>query len=402
MTVPSTYPGVRPSRRPAIRLPAVESALRRVRSVDLMRGLVMVIMALDHVRDYFSQSHFDPTDLAQTTVPLFATRWITHLCAPVFILLAGMSAWMAGRRRTRAELSYLLVTRGLWLILLEVTVVSFAWYFNFRFEHGASLQVIWAIGVSMIVLAGLVWLPRWAISLIAIGLVAGHNLLDPLDAQFGGSLLWSMLHLPHEFAGLHLLLRYPVLPWIGVMAAGYALGPVIERPETERNRTLIVLGLGAIAAFVFLRSAGVYGDPSPWVRYPDPVTTVLSFLKVTKYPPSLEYLLITLGPALIGLVFLERLGGRVAEWLETFGKAPFFYYILHLYLVHSLGILAGIATGFGAAAIAHLSRDLPSAYGFSLPVVYLVWAGVVIALYRPTRWFGDMKAKRKEWWWAYL
>jgi uncharacterized membrane protein len=373
-----------------------------VRSIDLMRGLVMIIMALDHVRDYFSQSHFDPTDLAKTTVPLFATRWVTHFCAPIFILLAGISAWMAGRRRTRAELSYLLLTRGLWLVLLEATVVGFGWYFNFQFEHGVPLQVIWAIGISMIALAGLVWLPREAIALIGIALIAGHNLLDPLDAQFAGQPLWSLLHAQHEFPDLHLLVRYPVLPWIGVMAAGYALGPVIERPETERNRTLIVLGLGAIATFIFLRAAGVYGDPSPWVRYSDQVTTVLSFFNVTKYPPSLEYLLVTLGPALIGLVLLERLSGRVAEWVETFGKAPFFYYIVHLYLIHSLGILAGLATGFGAAAIAHRSGDLPSAYGFSLPVVYLVWAGVVIALYRPTRWFGRMKAKRKEWWWAYL
>jgi uncharacterized membrane protein len=402
MTTPSTFPGVRPSRRPAIRFPAAETVFKRVQSVDLLRGLVMVIMALDHVRDYFSRSHFDPSDLTQTTAALFATRWITHYCAPVFILLAGVSAWMAGRRRTRAELSFLLLTRGLWLILLEVTVVSFGWYFNFRFEHGASLQVIWAIGISMIVLAGLVWLPRGAISLIAIGLIAGHNLLDPLDAQFAGSPLWSMLHAPHELTGLHLLLRYPVLPWIGVMAAGFALGPVLERPQAERNRALIVLGLGAIAAFIFLRAVGVYGDPSPWVRYDDPVTTVLSFFKVTKYPPSLEYLLMTLGPALIVLVLLERLSGRVAEWLETFGTAPFFYYIVHLYLIHGLAILTGMATGFGAAAIAHLSRDLPAEYGFSLPVVYLIWAGVLITLYRPTKWFGAMKAKRKEWWWAYL
>lgn len=401
MTVPSTFPGVRPSSRPAIKFPS-ETVIKRVQSVDLLRGLVMIIMALDHVRDYFSQSHFDPTDLTQTTVALFATRWITHYCAPIFILLAGMSAWMAGRRRTRAELSRLLLTRGLWLILLEVTVVAFGWYFNFRFEHGAPLQVIWAIGVSMIVLAGLVWLPREAIAPIAIALIAGHNLLDPLDAQFAGQPLWSLLHAPHEFADLHLLVRYPVLPWIGVMAAGYTLGPVLERPQSQRNHTLVSLGLGAIAAFVVLRIAGVYGDPSPWARFDDPGTTLLSFFRVTKYPPSLEYLLMTLGPGFIALVLLERLKGTLGRWLETFGKAPFFYYIVHLYLIHGLAVLAGMATGFGAAAIAHRSGDLPSAYGFSLPVVYLVWLGVVIALYRPTRWFGEMKAKRKEWWWAYL
>lgn len=402
MTAPSTFPGVRPGWRPTVRLPAAGAAFKRVQSVDLLRGLVMVIMALDHVRDYFSRSHFDPSDLSQTTVGLFATRWITHYCAPIFILLAGVSAWMAGRRRTPAELSRLLLTRGLWLVLLELTVVNFAWFFNLRFTGGMGLQVIWAIGLSMIVMAGLVRLPRQTIGLIAIVLMAGHNLLDPLDPQFTGNFLWAILHAPQVFPELNLLVRYPVLPWIGVMAAGYALGPLLERPVHQRNRALLQLGFAAIAGFVFLRALGVYGDPSPWVRYDDPVTTVLSFFRVTKYPPSLEYLLMTLGPAMIGLVVLERIKGPVFDWLEAFGKAPFFYYLAHLYLIHTLTILAGMASGYGFSQMADSYRYLPNDYGFSLPVVYLVWFSVLVILYRPTRWFGEMKAKRREWWWAYL
>lgn len=402
MTAPSTFPGVRPGWRPTVRLPTTETANQRVQSVDLLRGLVMVIMAIDHVRDYFTQSRFDPTDLTQTTVPLFATRWITHYCAPIFIFLAGVSAWMAGRRRTPAELSHLLLTRGLWLIMLEVTVVNFAWYFNLSFPGGIGLQVIWAIGLSMVAMAGLVRLSRGTIGLIAFGFMAGHNLLDPLDASLGGNFFWAVLHAPNAFPELNLVVRYPVLPWIGVMAAGYVLGPLLERPAAARNRALLQLGFAALAAFVLLRTLGIYGDPSPWVKSENPVTTALSFFNVTKYPPSLEYILMTLGPALIGLVLLERIRGPLGVWLAAFGRAPFFYYIAHLYLIHSLALLAGVATGFGLSQMATSYRFMPQGYGFSLPVVYLVWLVVLVLLYRPTKWFGDMKAKRKEWWWAYL
>ena len=402
MAFPTTFPGVRPSRRPSVRIPREPAVRPRVQSVDLMRGLVMVVMALDHVRDYFTRSHFDPADLAQTTVPLFLTRWVTHFCAPAFILLAGTSAWMAGRRRTPEALTTLLLTRGLWLIVLEFTVVNFAWYFNLEYEAGFFAQVIWAIGVAMVALSFLVRLPRVVVASIAVALIAGHNLLDGYDAALRIHPLWSILHVRQLIPELHFKSSYPVLPWIGVMAAGYLLGGVLERPRPERDRTLIAMGLGAIASFVVLRTLGIYGDPSPWTPNENPVLTALSFLNTTKYPPSLEYLLMTLGPVLIGLVYLERLQGKAAEWLATFGRAPLFYYVAHLYLIHTLAVLAGVLSGFAPEAMRRFYVNFPAEYGFSLPVVYLVWIGIVVVLYAPTRWFGVLRERGQSKIWAYL
>lgn len=388
--------------KPSLPAAAASSARERVQAVDLLRGLVMVLMALDHVRDYFSLVRFDPTDLTRTTVPLFFTRWITHFCAPVFILLAGASAWMAGRRRSPGELSRWLFSRGLWLILLELTVVNFAWYFNLRFEFGFRLQVIWAIGVAMVALSVLVLLPRAAILAVAVVLIGGNDLLDRFDPSGTSALWWALLHKQQSFPALHLGVTYPVLSLIGVMAAGYVLGPVLERPREARNRTLVSLGLGLTAGFVVLRWLGIYGDPAPWTAQQNPVMTALSFLNTTKYPASLQYLSMTLGPALLALPLLERLRGQGAEWLATFGRAPLFYYVTHLYLIHLLVLAGGVLTGFGVGQVATLYRGLPLGYGFSLPVVYLIWIGVVVTLYRPTRWFGRMRQQGRQWWWSYL
>src|SRR5262245_934631 len=252
----------------------------------MLRGLVMVVMALDHVRDYFTSARFDPTDLNLTTPALFLTRWVTHFCAPTFVLLAGTSAWLASRRRSRSELAGFLLKRGVWLILLEFTVVSCGWYLNFRWELGLRAQVIWAIGVSMIALAGLVYLPRATILAIAVAIVAGHNLLDGITPLYAGGLetLWRVLHVQGQLPAIPAFVTYPLLPWIGVMALGYLLGPVLDLPAEERRRSLTRLGLGMIAGFLVLRMLNVYGDPAPWTPQRNGLMTLLSFINVTKYP----------------------------------------------------------------------------------------------------------------------
>jgi len=370
--------------------------------VDLLRGLVMVIMVLDHVRDYLTNAHFDPTDLTLTDLALFGTRWITHFCAPIFIFLAGASAWIAGTRRTRAELIRLLLTRGLWLILLEFTVISFGWYFSTRWTVGGRAQVIWAIGASMVVLAGLVHLPRPAIAGFGLVLVLGHNLLDGITPESLGALapLWHVLHVPGELGMVSL--RYPLVPWVGVMALGYIAGPVVFSRDAEASRRLVCVGVVLVFAFVELRLSNLYGDPRARLLDGDPATMLMSFLNTTKYPPSLLYLLMTLGPGLIALAVFRGAKGPLAGVLVTFGRVPFLFYVAHLYLVHSIAVALGVAQGFPTSAMLTYFRDLPKAYGFGLPVVYLVWLSVVAALYPVCRRYASHKSRSRAWWLSYL
>jgi uncharacterized membrane protein len=372
--------------------------------VDLLRGLVMVLMVLDHVRDYFTAVRFDPTDLTHTTVALFATRWITHYCAPVFVFLAGASAWMAGTRRTRGELARFLLSRGLWLILVELTVISFGWYFTTRWSYGARAQVIWAIGASMVVLAGLIRLPRSAVAAIGVALVAGHNLLDGVTPEAFGAFgpLWHALHVPGPLGILPVYVTYPVLSWIGVMALGYAAGPAVFSRQAGAPRRLAWAGALMVLGFVALRTLNGYGDPSPRLEHGSPALLAMSFVNVTKYPPSLLFVLMTLGPAMIVLAFLHRAKGPVAEVFITFGRVPFLFYVAHLYLVHSLAVLAGMAQGFPGSSIRTVYRLLPAGYGFGLPVVYAVWLGVVVALYPLCRRYAALKAGSRAWWLSYL
>jgi uncharacterized membrane protein len=371
---------IRPTISPAEPTPPVR---RRVDHVDLLRGLVMVIMVLDHVRAYFSGAHFDPTDLTRTTPALFATRWITHYCAPTFVFLAGASAWIAGTRRTRGELTRFLLSRGIWLVALELTVISLAWYLSTDWALGAIAQVIWAIGWSMVVLAGLIHLPRWAVAGIALTMVLGHNLLDGVAPERFGALapLWRVLHVSGPLGFAPILGLYPLVPWIGVMALGFLAGPVVFSPSSRDARRLAWGGAVLIVGFVVLRWVGVYGDPHPRVLHGGAAIVVMSFFNVTKYPPSLLYLLMTLGPALLALGWLRRARGPLAEVLVTFGRVPFLFYMTHLYLVHALAVGAGVLQGFPASAMRTVFRELPVGYGFGLPVVYLVWLGVVAALY---------------------
>jgi uncharacterized membrane protein len=390
-----------PTGAPATPVPA---GPRRLDHVDLLRGLVMVLMVLDHVRDYFTAVRFDPTDLTHTNLELFATRWITHYCAPVFVFLAGASAWMAGTRRTRGELARFLLSRGVWLILVEVTVVSFAWYLSTRWSYGARAQVIWAIGASMVVLAGLIHLPRPAVAAVGVALVAGHNLLDGITPETLGALapLWHLLHVPGPLGVIPVYVTYPVLSWIGVMALGYAAGPAVFSRQADAPRRLALAGALMVLGFVALRTLNGYGDPTPRLEHGSPALLAMSFVNVTKYPPSLLFVLMTLGPALIVLALLHRARGPVADVFVTFGRVPFLFYVAHLYLVHSLAVVAGIAQGFPGSAIRTVYRQLPAGYGFGLPVVYAVWLGVVVALYPVCRRYASLKARSRAWWLSYL
>jgi uncharacterized membrane protein len=396
---------------PALGFPAAQQASGRVRldSIDLLRGLVIVIMALDHARDYFSNVRFGLTGLDQVSASLFFTRWITHICAPVFVFLAGTSAFLyQARGRSRADVSHFLLTRGLWLVVLELTVVRWAWTFNLSYTSELLfVQVIWVLGISMIVLAGLIYLPMPAVAAVGIAMVLGHNLLDGITPESLGALgpLWIFLHVQAVIPlgdSQNLLVAYPLVPWIGVMAAGYAFGTLLLRPERQRRRTLLMLGGALTLAFFIIRAVNVYGDPSPWTAQETAGRTVLSFLDTTKYPPSLQFLLMTLGPAIVLLALFERLTGRVARAVTVFGRVPLFFYVLHLYLIHALALMVGVLAGFDPRQFLHLWMQLPEGWGYGLPVVYLVWVGVVLALYPACRWFAGVKARRREVWLSYL
>jgi uncharacterized membrane protein len=392
--------------RPISQAGSVVSGVRtRINSVDLLRGLVMVVMALDHTRDFFGGSGANPRDVAEPA--LFLTRWITHFCAPTFILLAGVSAYLYGTRgRSTGEVSRFLLTRGLWLVLIELTVVRLGWRFNFTLDFFA-FQVIWVLGASMVVLAALVYLPRWAIGAVGIAMIAGHNLLDGIPAQTFGSAawIWNFLHQPAliktQSGGVFPL--YSLVPWVGVMAAGYALGPVMQLEGETRRRLLIRLGAGITLGFVLLRATNLYGDPVAWAIKDGWLATMLSLVNCEKYPPSLLYLSMTLGPALMLLAVLERARGRLADWVTTFGRVPFLYYIAHIYLIHLLAVVyAMLAFGDASFLLTGFPMQKPAGYGLPLYGLYGVWLVVVVALYPLCRWLAALKQRTRAWWWSYL
>jgi uncharacterized membrane protein len=385
----------------------------RVDPIDLLRGLVMVIMALDHVRDFFGGTAISPTNLATTTVPLFLTRWVTHICAPTFFLLTGTSAYFVGRRRSRGSLARFLFTRGVWLVLLDAVFVRcFAFQFNLDY-HVTVLNVLWALGWSMVALSALVALPLRAVLGIGIVTIAAHNLLDPIRPAAFGSLapLWTVLHVQGFLVnrpGFVVLLAYPLIPWIGVTAAGFALGQVFEWPAASRVRFLWRAGLAASCVFVVLRWVNGYGDPSPWAVQPTTATTIVSFLNTTKYPPSLLFLLMTLGPALILLAAFERGVPRLFVPLRTFGRVPLFYFIGHLVAIH-LAAVAVCAVRYGAVHwmfespdLAHFPITEPPGWPLRLPGVYAIWAGIVALMYLPCRWYAAVKARSARGWLSYF
>jgi uncharacterized membrane protein len=377
------------------------SARGRIDSIDLLRGLV-VVMVLDHVRDFFTSVRFDPLDLTQTVPALIFTRWITHYCAPSFILLSGVSARLVAARKSTNELSRFLLTRGIWLVFLEVTLVTFLWMFNLRYQLGVVLQVIWAIGISMMALSLLVYLPVRIVGMFGVIMIATHNLLDGITpARFGRyATVWNLLHV--QGATYHAFVQYPVIPWIGVMAAGYWMGGIYSLPLSERRRRLIFLGTALTAGFVVLRLTNLYGDPQPWVHQRSMMFTVMSFLNTTKYPPSLCYLLMTVGPSALALAWLENVRGSVARIFVTYGRVPFFFYVLHLAAVHLLAGVVGIAKGFGAQTLGNVFLFYPPEWGFRLRVVYLVWITIVAGLYPACAWFASVKQRRSDRWLSYL
>jgi uncharacterized membrane protein len=368
----------------------------RIGSVDTLRGLVMVIMALDHTRDFFSTTGFNPREV--TDPLLFLTRWVTHFCAPTFILLAGLSAFLYGRGKSLGELSRFLLVRGLWLILIDLTLIKFGWRFELDL-YRLSAGVIFVIGASMVALSALIWLPRWAIASLALLMIAGHNLLDNVRAEDLGeaSGAWHVLHEPGLVPlgdSVTLYILYPLVPWIGVMASGYLLGPVMQLDQGKRQRILLAVGAAIAVGFLVLRITNVYGDPTPWTPQDTWLSTILSFFNCEKYPPSLLYLMMTLGTALILLALFEQVRGALASFLSTFGRVPFFYYVVHIYLIHALAV----ATAFAITGALATTPEI----NFSLTGVYIVWLMVVVLLYPICHWFSELKEKSSGWWWTYL
>jgi uncharacterized membrane protein len=380
----------------------------RIESVDVVRGAMMIVMALDHVRDYFSNPGFEPTDLSRTYVALFFTRWITHFCAPVFFLLTGTGAYLSLRKQSPAQLSRFLLTRGLWLIFLELVVVRcLGWHFNFDY-HLTLLIVLWALGWSMIVLSALVYLPASWVTAFGVVMLAGHNLLDPVQSS---NPFWSILHSPNMVwsDGQHFVFAlYPLIPWVGVTAAGYGLGQIYSWASERRQKFLLRLGVGLTGAFVVIRAINIYGDPFRWSLQKSPVFTVLSFLNTNKYPPSLLYLLMTLGPAML---FLRAVDGGVPHWLRPaliVGKVPMFYYLLHVPLIHLIAVVVCYARYgqarwmFESPSIEYFPFTRPPGWGYSLPVVYLIWICVVVALYPLCKWYAGLRQRSSNPWLSYL
>ncbi len=390
----------------------VVGARPRVESVDVVRGIIMIIMALDHVRDFFGSLAANPTDLATTTAPLFFTRWITHICAPVFFLLTGTGAYLGLRRRTRGELSRFLLTRGLWLIVLELVVVRFVMQFNFDYRV-TVLTVLWALGWSMVLLSALVYLPTAVVTTIGVVMIATHNLLDPITAASLGALgpLWSILHAPgFILSGPDRVVfeAYPLIPWVGVAAAGYGLGAIYAWDAERRRAFLLRIGLGLTAAFVMLRAMNIYGDPVPWSEQKSPLFTVLSFLNTNKYPPSFLFLLMTSGPALLLLRWVDARTPTFLTPARIIGKVPLFYFIGHFLVIHLLAVVVCYVR-YGDASFMFESPNLgqfpitqPPGWPSSLPIVYLIWIGVVVAMYPLCRWFAGVKQRKPDGWLSYL
>ncbi len=391
----------------------------RLTALDALRGLIMVIMALDHTRDFIHAGamSFSPEDLTRTTPIIFLTRWVTHICAPVFMCSAGAGAFLRLQRpgTTRRELSWFLCTRGLALIVIELVVMRAAMNFSLLTPYPLLLLVLWALGLSMVVLAALIHLPRRVLIAGSVAVILLHNTLDGVPAASFGALsgVWNILHQPGVFflGGIPVFAAYPLIPWFAVMALGFAFGPVFLLPPEVRRREFLKWGALLIAGFLVLRAVNIYGDPSPWSWQPSGTFTVLSFLRATKYPPSLEFLLMTLGPALLILAYLDRRSLPATNPLVIFGRVPLFFYVTHFWLLHVVASVLALIR-YGVSSFAFFNSPLPSmggpaelfpqGFGYSLWVVYAVWIGIVVGLYPACRWFAVLKQRRRDWWLSYV
>lgn len=416
----------------------LSAAKARISSIDVVRGVVMLLMAIDHVRVYAGVPAGGP-------VPgIFFTRWVTHFVAPAFCFLAGTAAWLHGRKLgSKGALARFLLTRGVWLIFLELTVLRIGWTFNFDFQHYMLAGVIWMLGWCMILLAGLLWLPTPMLALLGGVIIAGHNIVDFYTPQIipalqSSKLTWlaQCLYFGGEVelghTGIPLVILYSIIPWIGVMCAGYAYGGLVELPAARRRKWNLAIGSACIALFILLRSLDVYGDPRPWNPKPRPqqaathqasggsqATPVPSrpapvrppayirFLNTTKYPASLLFLLMTLGPMFIGLGLSETWRGRTAKLLEIYGRVPMWYYLLHIPLIHALALLISLVRSPGATWWMFTNHPMyppppPAGYTWSLALLYAVWAVAIVLLYFPCRWFAELKSRKKSRWLSYL
>ncbi len=396
----------------------VDNQVYRVATIDRVRGLAIIIMAIDHVRDYFyyASASVDPMGSSGIDWDLFLTRFVTHFCAPVFVFLAGTSAGLMALRKNSHQLGLFLVKRGLWLIFVEIVIVSTGWTFSpFGVaELGGSLliimQVIWVIGASMIILGGLQYLPVNIVLGLGIVILVGHNSLDTFWPVPGGggmneAPLWVALHAQSSVVSdnVHILFYYPLLPWIGVMALGFGCARVFCLDDFKLRQVLLTTGFTMMALFFLLRSFNGYGDPSSWISVSNNLSqTIMNYMNVNKYPPSLMYLCITLGPAFILLGYAGSWNGKIGEILVTFGRVPFLFYVVHIYLIHFISAGVGIFQGYDASKMLSDFTLYPDNWGYGLPVVYLVWLFILILLYPLCRWFMLVKKSRKDWWLSYL
>ncbi len=395
--------------------PTLTANQKRIETIDLLRGLVMIIMALDHTRDYFHSiaNVSDPLDLVTTTPFLYFTRWITHFCAPIFVFLSGVSAWLQSNRKTKKELSLFLISRGLWLVFMEVAVIGLAITADIHYSF-FFLQTIWSIGISMMILGLVILLPFNAILAIGLVIVLGHNSIDYAEASRNGivPVWWNFLHRPaivsldaHHSVGIF----YPFVPWAGLMILGYCCGKLFSNVETgRRNKILLLMGTSALLLFIVLRFIDSYGDPGHWIKQKNGVYTFLDFMDVQKYPPSLLYMCATIGIALVFLAVVKNTKSKLAKFIIIYGRVPFFYYILHFYLLSTLNIILFLSRGHSLAEGMKDTPGLPFKFiipgeGYALWVVYAIWLTVIIVLYPLCKWYDRYKTKHKEkWWLSYL
>ncbi|CDI03150.1 conserved membrane hypothetical protein [Candidatus Competibacter denitrificans Run_A_D11] len=381
-------------------LPRALSPATRIESIDWVRGLAMVLMALDHARTYLADFRLDPLDLQQTSVALFLTRWITHFSAPVFIFLAGMSAQRLSLRLPPAHLTHALWLRGIWLVFLELTLMYFIWTFKLPGTGYPHFGVIWAIGWSMVLLGFLVRIPTMLLAISSLGIIVGHHVLDSLDVQSWGALgeYWPILH----GKGMTPLGRvvYPLMPWVAVMASGFVAGGVFDWTPARRRVFLMRLGTACLVLFLALRLTNSYGDPHPWTPQPRPLFTLLSILNVEKYPPSLDFLLITLGCAFLLLAIVEQTHSKLSGVLKLFGRVPLFFYLFHLFVAHLAAGVVAVAMGFDLTLLA--KDPIAAGWGFPLPLAYGVWLVMLTLLYPLCRWFDTLKHRTQSGWRRYL
>jgi uncharacterized membrane protein len=388
----------------------------RLKSIDLLRGLVMIIMALDHTRDYFHFDAFlhDPLNPATTSLPLYFTRWITHFCAPVFVFLAGTSSYLQGLRKSRKELSALLVSRGLWLVVVEIFIMSFAFTFDIHYGF-ILLQVIWVTGISLVALGILIWLPFNVIFVLGILIVSGHNLLDYAEAGHQGkfNFTWDLAHKGnfggYAVGGHRLAILYPFLPWTGLLLVGYCSGKIFQStiPADARKKILYRTGAALIFIFFCLRALNIYGDPRPWNLQHNALQNFFSFMNVSKYPPSLLFMCITIGPALLFLAAAETAKNKLSDIITVYGRVPFLYYVIHFYLLHLLTTLFFFMRGHSIAEGLQGVPNFPFCFliageGVHLWQVYVIWISVVTALYPVCKWFSSYKMMHRKWWLSYL